>query len=76
MIWDYHAKGKWSTEKITSSKDSFTIKAIVTYRNTFGNVYFWEDCNAYFWTNLLYFSLSVVNSYDVFISVKVKNNKI
>ena len=76
MIWDYCAKGKWFAKNITSSKVNFTIKAIGVYKNTFRNIYFWEDCNAYFWTNLWYFSLSVVNSYDASILVEDKNIKI
>ena len=43
MILDYYAKGKWFTEKNTSSKGNFTIEAIGNYGNTYGNLYFWED---------------------------------
>ena len=63
MIWDYCDERKLFTEKTTSSKGNFIIKAIGTYINTFGNIYFWEGCNVYFWTNLFYSSLCVVNIY-------------
>ena len=36
----------------------------------------WEDCNAYFWTHLLYFSLSAVNSYNASTLVENKNIQI
>ena len=61
-------------KKKTSSKANFTIKG--THENKFGNVDFWKGCNAYFWMNLKYFSLSVVNSYDASILVEDNNTKI
>ena len=67
---------KCFTEKNTFCKVNFISKALGTYRNTFGNVYFGEDCNTYFLTNLLCFSLSAVNSYNAYILVEDKNTKI
>ena len=75
MIWDYYAKGKKCTEKNTFSKGNFTIKTVGTFRNTFGNVYFCADWNAYFRTNILYFLLSIVNIYEASVLVEDKNTK-
>ena len=56
-------------KKIHLPKVFFSIKAI---KNTFGNVYSWEDYNANVWTNLLHFSLRVFNSYDAYIIIEDK----